>query len=505
MTKAKAKIEVETITEKPPKFLQAVSALVDTIQLPTTNIWQTTAFPDRMEIPKDYMKQIEVCRYFYLRDPIVSGTINKQIELAFNDFKPRQGGTKDDEYQVFLYCNQVIMEAMKSVSQEYLISGFIVPEIAWKTVTGKEIGLKNRPNRKYEVPDYIWLRPVETLVIKPTPIPGRIRIFVKISTDDIFFIKSGGKYQDGTFDIELYNQIIRDYPEFVAMVLAGKLEIELPDHFSIRRKVPANSNFPIPYLLPALESLMHKRNLKKMDYSIASRVIGAIQLVTLGDKDFPLTEDDKDALDELKDQMRWRQIPNNVERVFQLFGNHTIKISWIYPDTKALLDDTKYASVNHDILFSLGVPNIITTGENLRSASSQAEFALLPPAETLRNLRNEIIPFVEFVYKQIMEKNGFTDIAKPKLAPIRLYDPAKMATIGETLFNNGALSKTTWDDLTVMDLEFDDELLQRKSDDDATKAAGLEPTPQVPFASPAIGAPSRGTKSPSKTTPTSQN
>jgi hypothetical protein len=125
----------------------------------------------------------------------------------------------------------------------------------------------------------------------------------------------------------------------------------------------------------------------------------------------------------------------------------------------------------------------------MRSASSQAEFALLPPAETLNNLRSEILPFVKYLYDEIEDKNGFTNVAKPGLAPIRLYDPAKMATVGETLYNNGALSKTTWDDLTIMGLDFGDELLQRKDDDEETKALGLEPSPQVPFSSPTIGQP----------------
>lgn len=123
----------------------------------------------------------------------------------------------------------------------------------------------------------------------------------------------------------------------------------------------------------------------------------------------------------------------------------------------------------------------------MRSASSQAEFALLPPAETLNNLRSELLPVIRYVYSEVKSKNNFTNVAKPALSPIRLYDPSKMATVGETLYNNGALSKTTWDALTVMGLEFEDELIQRKSDDDKTKELGLEPTPQVPFSSPQIG------------------
>ncbi len=476
------------------KILQEISAAFNTVMGGSVpNIWESSTYVDKMNVPSEYLKQVSLCRYFYSRDPIAAGTINKQVEIAFNNFVPRQGDCSDEEFGVYSHINVTCLEALRDIALEYLISGLIVPEIAWKQVTGKELGLKNRPNKRYFVPDYIWLRPAENLVIRPTPIPKKVRIFVQITGDDVYFIQSGGKYTDGTEDKELYRQMVKDYPDYVKKVKDGQTEFELPDAFVLRRKVQAGSIFPTPYLLPALESLQHKRNLKKMDYSIAARVIGAIMLVRLGDKDFPLTEDDKDSLDNIKEQMLWRGQANNLERVFQLFGNHTLQIDWIYPDTKALLDDTKYVSVNNDILHALGIPNIITVGENMRTASSQAEFALLPPTETLSSLRNELLPVIQYVFNQIKEKNHFDYTAKPALAPIRLYDPAKMATVGETLYNNGALSKTTWDLLTITGLEFEDELIQRKADDDLTKELGLEPTPQVPFSSPAIGQPG-GTK-----------
>lgn len=475
------------------KLLSAVAAVMNTSLVNMPNVWSSADYVDKMTVPNDYLRQVSLCRYFYSRDPIAAGTINKQIEIAFSDFTPHQSECTDEEFGVYSYFNEIILKMLKDSALEYLVSGLIIPEIAWKQVTGKQLGLKNRPNKHYFVPDYIWLRPAENIVLKPTPIPSTVRVFVKISGDDLYFITSEGKYPDGTEDKELYRQMVKDYPDYIKKVRAGQTEFELPEAFCIRRKVQTGTIYPTPYLLPALESLQHKRNLKKMDYSIAARVIGAIMLVRLGDKDFPLTEDDKDSLEDIKEQMLWRGQSGNLERVFQLFANHTLQIDWVYPDTKALLDDTKYISVNNDILHALGIPNIITIGENMRTASSQAEFALLPPAETLNTLRSDLLPIVRYIYSEVKSKNNFANVAKPALSPIRLYDPSKMSAIGETLYNNGVISKTTWLALTVMGLNFSDELLQRKSDDEETKELGLEPTPQVPFSSPNIGQ-KQGTK-----------
>lgn len=482
------KIDTLPQVEKPSRISMAVAAITDSTNIAVNNIWASNSLPDKMEISNDYFKQVQMCRFFYSRDPIVSGAINKQVELAFNGYKPKRASCSDEEFEVYSYCNDVILECLKGMALEFLTSGLIVPEIGWKRVTGGELGLKNRRNRSYTVPEYIWLRPAENLILKPSPIPTKVRIFVKLSSEDIVFIQTGGTYSDGTKDPELYAQLLRDYPDYVRMVLDGKTEIPLVNHFSLRRKVTPMSIYPTPYLLPALESLIHKRNLKKMDYSIASRVISAIQLIQLGDKDFPLTEDDADSMDDLKKQMTWRTTQSNLDRVFQLFGNHTLKITWVYPDTAALLDDTKYISVNEDILHALGIPKIITVGETGRSATSQAEFALLPPVEVLKNLRNDLSPFVKDLYSQIMERNRFKEAPVVGFSPIKLYDPEKISKVGETLFNNGALSPQTWDEISGFDIEYENEQELRKAAEEITKRLGIESTPQVPFSSPTIGA-----------------
>jgi len=134
----------------------------------------------------------------------------------------------------------------------------------------------------------------------------------------------------------------------------------------------ADAEYPIPYLYPGLESYKHKRNLRRMDYSIASRVISAILHVKAGSDEFPLTEDQQDVLDDLESKFHWREgiSPTDIERVFTLFTNHTIELNWVFPDVEALLNDKKYDAVNKDIILALGFPRILITGETERSFTS---------------------------------------------------------------------------------------------------------------------------------------
>lgn len=481
------KLATAELSEQPKKNLVFAAYLSNTREI--SPVWNNYGgmSPDKMRVSDNYSDQLELCKFFVNRDTIVIGVINKQVELAFNGYKPRRNNCTDEEYEVYSAINEQVLLALKTMAREYLISGLLVPEITWKTVKGKELNLKGRPNKGFNLPDEIWLRDPSTIELRRTPVPNKVRVFYKIPSEDVNFITSKGFYSDGTKDVELYQQLVRDYPDYVKRIRKGETAILLEDAFVLRRNPASGNIYPTPYLLPALESLQHKRNLKKMDYSIASRVISAIQKITLGNDKYPLTEDDQEVIDKLKEQMLWRGQEGNIERVFQLFGNHTLNIEWIYPDTSALLDANKYLAVNNDILHALGMPAIITTGETTRSATSQAEFALLPPTEVLKSLRKDLMPFLDHLYEEIQEANNFTHRPVPAFPPIRLYDPAKAAQSGEKYYQNGILSGETWADLG--DFDYENEQILRKANDNLQSELGLTPGPQIPFSSPQINSP----------------
>lgn len=479
-----AKVAVSSEPTKVNPRHIAVAAVYDPKEI--SSLWGSNSAglkPDKMGVSDKWTDQLALCRFFAKFDPIASGAISKIVEIGFNDLYIRKGLCSDEEFQVYLESRDDVIESLQVAAREYLTSGLLVPEITWEEVPGKEIGIKNKPNKKYLLPESIWLRDPGKIELKVSPVPTKARVYIKISSEDISFIKNKGKYSDGTEDKDLYKQLAKDYPEFVKKVQSENVSsIPLKDAFIIRRNVSSGDTYPTPYLLSAMESLMHKRNLKKMDYSIAARVTSAIQIIKLGNDAFPLTEDDQPVIDELRSQMLWRGLPNNQERVFQLFGNHTLDISWVQPDTQALLNEGKYASVNNDILHALGLPNMIITGESSRSGSGSAEFIMLPPTEMIKSIRDAFVPFLEYIVKSIKERNNFKNTPLINFPPPKLYDPTKLATIGEKYFQNGVISKTTW--AALGGFNFQEETMLISDDNELIQEMGLQDRPNVPYESP---------------------
>lgn len=442
-------VKADTVQETPRiKLAQAKFATIDIgpDAIPALRRNRTDE-PDKMAIPKKWKDLVEIIRFYYERDPIVSTTIDKQVDIGINNIRNNQGEASDEVYEVYESFKDDLYLFLKDyLAREYLLSGLVIPEFSLTTkslgTTEDEMDIEN--DSVYTVPTNFWTRDPSSIEIKKTPIPNKLNYYVIIDSDMIEFILNGGVYSDGTRDKETYELLVRDYPDFVAAIRKGQEKFPLDPFVVIRRAPVSGKAYPTPYLVGILESLTHKRNLRKMDYSIAARVISAIQLVTLGNDEYPLTEGDEDQFDDLRTQILHRGRKGDIERVFQLFGNHTVNIEWIYPDTEAMLDDTKYEAVNNDIMFGLGFPRILLSGETERSFTSNPEFAMFSPSETIKSMRRDLMIFVNKLYKQIAELNGFDNYPTMQFEELRLYDLGKISSILQNLYEKGFLSRTTY-------------------------------------------------------------
>lgn len=449
------------------------------------NIWSlsdTGGFDvDTMQITDKYEDIVGLCRFFYRHDGLAYTTVSKQVEIGINSYAVNPGTCTDNELLVYEYLDDLIGEALQGFAMEYLISGLVVPEVEWGVIKGTDIHPKLR--RSYQLPVGIWFRDPLTIELKRSPIPNRLTVFVKVSDDEIYFIQHEGVYPDGTEDKETYRLLLEQYPTFVAAVKDGAIKFKLEnDPLVLRRYVSSGGVYPTPYLLPALELFIHKRNLRRMDYQIAARVISAIQLFKMGSDDFPLTEDDDEVVENLKTQMRWRDTGGRRERIFQLFGNHTLDISWVSPDVKALLDESKYKSVNDDLYAALGLSRVIVAGENLRSGTSNSAIAMLPPVNTIAYMRKQLLKFPKRLYKEIQNKNGLKGLPDPHYEPIRLLDLTDLTDIGAKLYELGGLSKTGLDEMA--NVNYETEMQRMVWEKARLEELGLEERPDVPFSNP---------------------
>jgi hypothetical protein len=448
-----------------------------------------------MEIPKDYKKLIDICRFFYKRDPIAGSVINKMVDMSISEMKNRQGDCTEEEFLVYDSLADKLQNFYRDVCLEYLLSGLVIPQYEWVRKPGDEVSYKINSRRRITVPDNIWFRDPATIRVEKSVIPNKRYYYVKIDQELVNFIRTKGKRKDGTTDEETYNALLDNYPNFVKQIQSSsgtKVEILLVDIRPILGRTLPEDSYPIPFMSNALESLIHKRNIRKMDYSIAARVTAAIQLIKLGSDEFPCTDDDDFST--IKNQMNYKNvITGETERIYQLFANHTLTIEWVFPDTTAMLNNDKYREVDDDIIAAFGFPRTLITGETIRSnVAGGSDFATSSPIATMEAIRDKLIDWTIELYEEIKDKNNFAHIAIPRFEPMKVYRLSDINIIGQMLYQEGSLSRTSR--LETFGLDVDTEFERKKAEQEKMKEYGLEKAPQMPYSSPKIGQPGEPTE-----------
>ena len=457
---------------------------------------QVTGGVDKMEVPKEWQKLIQVCRFFYRRDPIAGSVINKMVDMSISEMRNRQGDCTDEEFWVYNSLADKLQNFYRDVCLEYLLSGLVIPQYEWVRKPGDEINEKLNSRRRVTVPDNIWFRDPATIRIeKSTVIPNKRYYYVKIDAELVEFIKNKGKRRDGTWDRELYEAFMENYPEFVKEIQNVKgttTDILLSDVRPILGRTLPEDAYPIPFMNNALEALIHKRNIRKMDYSIAARVTAAIQLIKLGNDEFPCTDEDDFGV--IKEQMNYKNTATGeAERIYQLFANHTLEIQWIYPETAAMLNNDKYREVDDDIIAAFGFPRTLITGETIRSnVAGGSDFATSSPIATMEAIRDRLVDWTIGLYEEIKDKNNFNHIAIPRFEPMKIYRLLDLSQIGQMLYQEGSLSRTSR--LEMFGLDIDTEFERKKDEQEKMKDYGLDQAPQMPYSSPKIGQPSGKTQ-----------
>lgn len=388
-----------------------------------------------------YHDQIKICRWFHKFDPIASTVINRMADMSITTIRNRRN-TKLNADQVddttMAYFEALVEElrpVIKQMALEYLLHGLVVPAYSFKRLRGDLISEK-LGRKRYTIPDQMWIRNPENLELKRKPTGTDRQIWLKIPKDDIELVQNKGVRSDGTEDKEAYRYLVDNFPEYVAAIRSGKTKFLLEDVRTMMRKPTSFEDYPTPFLVAALGALQHKAYLKTMDRAIASRAIEAMRHIKVGDKDFPADDDDITAT-----KAALAESSSSGERIFNFFTNHTVSVEWIIPELEALINETKYAEPNADIFLAMGFPRVLTTGETLRSNSSDSKIASLGPKATLEDLREAVITWLTALYKELAEKNNFTRVPEPVFSPIAAADYTALIQFSVQALQAGAISK----------------------------------------------------------------
>jgi hypothetical protein len=434
--------------------------------------------PEKLVVPNAYHAVLEMVYDFYQRGGSVATVINRMAEFTVTNIKNGQRETSDEAntyFDAILHRKPSrMLRFLRTCALEYFLSGMVVPRVDWVPIKGKDWSPDLKPGKTYYAPVFDLYPP--KLVLISWAGWGAKKFYIKIPAKDVRLIKSGGsriKEQQLKYDAWVQN-----YPSFVAQVRNGSDKIELQNVDPILRKEVSISQYPTPFLFPVLEPLLFKQQLRRMDFAVASRVINAILLISEGDKDFPLTEENQGNLNELKQQIQMRS--GNAaaqERLFMLFSNHTTKLEWITPDVSAMLDQEKYRQTNEEIESGLGFTKVLLTGDSRQAQASEVStYAVQPQMEDFRSMA---IEWIEDLYVKACEMNGFSikNRPEPNWKPVRLQDYVKTAAIFAAAFAEGNISRTTRAESIGTDFETETELMK----DEKKLMKGLDAFPPMPY------------------------
>jgi len=440
--------------------------------------------PEKLLVPKEFHEVIQMVYDFYQRGGIVTTVINRLAELAITDIRNGQRKTTDEQNYYFdavLHRQPSrLMRFLRTCALEYFLSGLVIPYVEYEEVLGKDLHPKLTPNKIYTVPKFDLYPPNLLYVVWVGW--GEKEYYLKIPSKDVSLIKNGGKTKEQQLKYDFYNKY---YPQLVQDVKNGVDKIRLSDVDPILRKEISYSPYPTPYLFSVLEPLIFKQQLRRMDFAVASRVINAILLVKEGNDNYPITEETRGNLDELKAQILARSSnPRLLERLFMLFTNHTTELEWITPDVAAMLDQDKYRQTNEELSEGLGLARVLITGE-ARGTGTSSEVSTWAIQPQLEELRSNLMEWTSDLYEELSEKNKFRNTASPKFKPIKLQDFVKTAAVFAQLFTEGNMSRTSRADLSGLDFETEVELMT----DEKELMKDLPAFPPMPYSpQPPMGA-----------------
>jgi hypothetical protein len=443
----------------------------------TTTVRTERGYQDLDRKLRPYHESIKMCRYFYRYDPLASTVVNRLAEISATQIRNKRksflesGESDQDVYNLFQTVAYLIQPYISNIILSYLIDGMAIPQYELTRIQGNRVN-KSLGRTRYFLPHSLWLRDPDTIKLYRTVKGHDRRAIVEIPGDDINFILTGGRRSDGEMDIEAYNQLISDFPDYVKLVKEGNYKFAVNDYIIYRKLMPFN-DYPIPFLENALESLDHKRYLKLMDKAIASRAIEAFRHISVGSDDYPADDEDiKTTEDSLNQQ-------SSTERVYNLFTNHTVKINWVVPPYDALLSDKKYDAANIDIFFALGFPRILVVGETERSNSADNRVAMLGVLSTIQDIQKDVLQWVRHLYRKVAEANNLTKIPDPYFSQVSLADASNLIQYLTNMLEKNVISKDTAASFYSTDFETEAEQISYEQDVMPTPVEPNQNTEQV--------------------------
>jgi hypothetical protein len=283
----------------------------------------------------------------------------------------------------------------------------------------KEYAARKLRWTKTQIPSHIFNLPAHNTDITGGRYPGMRRYTIHIDADTRRFIASNSDFVSQNFPPELAT-IFNKNDSRAKSDMKGQLLIAANEdsvfQISIRRK-----DWEVwgqPSWLGVLSTLSKRREKLNTDQIAANKLIKQLVLVTIGDKDFPATENQLRAAAALF---------RNPSASFTVFWNHTMQVQFLGPkDLADMMGNQTYEPLDKEIAESMGFPLALFGVGNANFATMSKQ--ILPVKHKVESARMAMLEcFLIPLYDAIHKIMGWeSDTIKPKFNTNILEDPSQL-------------------------------------------------------------------------------
>jgi hypothetical protein len=246
---------------------------------------------------------------------------------------------------------------------------------------------------------YTVLNPTEIELVGP-PVFNQTRVILKIS-DELEQLVKREEIKGAITPAE--KNILDNLPPEIKSAIKSGEDVELdPDYVGAidNRRMPYEK-YAINPMVRALEAVEYKESLREADYSTIDGITSEILVVTIGDKDFPVTEEEElQAVSELF---------NTAQKAYTVVWNHTLTVKRVpVENVEQIFGTKKFEQAELDISGSMRVPRALLDGVMIGNSSKESlGLAIKSLSALIDYARRQVTRWLYREYALIAESYGF--------------------------------------------------------------------------------------------------
>lgn len=415
---------------------------------------------------QDIYKQIELCRKLYTWEGIIGTVLDMYVDLSYGTMKVDgiKGNKKAQKLVEHLFRNvnksgnnvvTGLEYLLRSIALEFYICGNVFIYSKWSNVVIEEL------KGKYKLPMNITTLDPMIIDIPRESVQFGNKV-IQILRDRVFSDKFATREQK--------EKMMKHMPTKIRNRFGKDYAIELDPYYTyhIKRKGSMYGGWGIPYLTRSFSAIASKYRLRTLDNATIDGLINSITIFKIGDKELPETWSQSRL-------MAFSRLIRNPAASMLFVWTWDIDVLHIGPSGDILNFSDRYKDADSDILYSLGAPAALMTGQGERAGDVWASILFL--MERLEEERHHAKAFVEDMILKVFEQNNITGL----IPTIRLIKPKvnkdEIRNIVLGYYDRGLISKETADEEAGYDIVSETE----KRTEEAKEMDKVMVQPSLPY------------------------